>query len=66
MLIYLGIHSINIYTYDFTFYLKSGISVEWRLDEWFSFNVIPLILFLFLACDWYKKSQAANLKTENF
>lgn len=65
MAICYGLGSVNIYTYEFTFYTKSGLNVKWWLNRWFNLNMFSLIIFVLLAFDWYRKNQEENLDAKS-
>jgi hypothetical protein len=46
--IYYGIRTINIYTDAFTHHLKSGLNMEFSLNDTIGVNIFSLIIFILL------------------
>jgi len=61
LIIYYGIHSINIYTDSFSYYKPSGLGVELKSDN-FGLNLIMIIFFITLLVMFSKRFKTTNLE----
>ena len=61
LIIYYGIHSINIYTDSFSYYKPSGLGVELKSDN-FGLNLIMIVFFITLLLMFSKRFKTTNLK----
>ena len=61
LIIYYGIHSINIYTDSFSYYKSSGLGVELKSDN-IGLNLIMIIFFITLLMMFSKRFKTTNLE----
>lgn len=61
LIIYYGLHSINIYTDSFSYYKPSGLGVELKSDN-FGLNLIMIIFFIILLMMFSKRFKTTNLE----
>ncbi len=61
LIIYYGLHSINIYTDSFSYYKSSGLGVELKSDN-IGLNLIMFIFFITLLLMFSKRFKTTNLE----